>query len=93
MICQTIKAGVDCGFMSKKGCGFKGDTCHPIVDQCDGCAKITDFPTGRYCKIYPEPTVKWLSGRCAMATHIKIDVMEAVQKINPLKASKRASKK
>jgi hypothetical protein len=28
-----------------------------------------------------------------MATHIKTDVKEAVQKINPLKASKRANKK
>jgi hypothetical protein len=52
-----------------------------------------DLPTGKYCKIFPEPAVKWASGRCVMATHIKTDVKEAVQKINPLKASKRANKK
>ena len=93
MNCQTVKAGIDCGFMAKNGCGFKGGSCHPIVAQCDGCAKVMDFPTGRHCKVYPEPAAKWLSGKCAMATHIKTDVKEAVQKINPLKASKRANKK
>ena len=93
MICQTVKAGIDCGFMAKKGCGFKGGACHPIIDKCDGCAKVMDCATGKYCKIYPEPTAKWLSGKCAMATNIKNDVKEAVQKVNPLKASKRANKK
>ena len=24
MICQTIKSGIECGFMTKKGCGFNG---------------------------------------------------------------------
>jgi hypothetical protein len=93
MICQTVKAGIECGFMAKKGCGFKGGACHPIIEQCNGCAKVMDVPTGKYCKIYPEPAVKWMTGRCAMATHIKTEVKEAVQKINPLKASKRANKK
>jgi hypothetical protein len=93
MICQTIKVGTDCGFMMKKGCGFKGGACHPIVEQCNGCGKVMDCPTGQYCKIFPEPAVKWLTGKCSMATHIKSDIKEAVQKINPLKASKRASKK
>ena len=93
MICQTVKAGVECGFMSKKGCGFKGGACNPIIDRCDGCAKVMVVAAGRYCKIYPEPAVKWLSGRCPMATHVKVEVKEVEQKINPLKASKRASKK
>lgn len=93
MICQTVKAGVDCGFMAKKGCGFNGGVCHPVVDQCNGCAKIMDFPTGRYCKVFPEPAAKWVSGRCVMASHVKTEVKEATQKINPLKASKRANKK
>jgi hypothetical protein len=93
MICQTVKIGIDCGFMTKKGCGFKGAACHPIIDQCIGCAKVMDGAAGKYCKIYPEPAAKWLSGKCAMATNIKADVKEAVQKVNPLKASKRANKK
>jgi hypothetical protein len=93
MICQTVKTGIDCGFMTKKGCGFKGGACHPIIDQCSGCAKVMDCAAEKYCKIYPEPAAKWLSGKCAMATNIKTDVKEAVQKVNPLKASKRANKK
>jgi len=93
MICQTVKTGIDCGFMAKKGCGFKGGVCQPIVDQCNGCAKVMDFPTGRHCKVFPEPAAKWTSGRCSMATNIKTDVKEVTQKINPLKASKRANKK
>jgi hypothetical protein len=93
MICQTIKVGVECGLMTKKGCGFKTGACLPIIEQCEGCAKVVEYPTGKYCKAYPEPSVKWLSGKCPTATHIKIEVKEAAQKINPLKASKRANKK
>ena len=93
MICQTIKAGTECGLMTKKGCGFKGGACLPIVEACEGCAKVAEYAAGKYCKVYPEPAVKWLSGRCPTATHVKIEVKEAAQKINPLKASKRASKK
>lgn len=93
MICQTVKVGIDCGFMAKKGCGFKGGACLPVVDQCNGCTKIMDLPAGRYCRVFPEPAVKWASGRCAMASHLKIEVKEQIQKINPLKASKRSSKK
>jgi len=93
MICQTIKTGTDCGLMTKKGCGFKGGACHPIVEQCEGCAKVAEYATGKYYKVYPEPSVKWLAGKCPTATHIKVEVKEAAQKINPLKASKRANKK
>jgi len=33
------------------------------------------------------------NGKCPTATHIKTEAVEAAQKINPLKASKRANKK
>lgn len=92
MICETVKKGVDCAFMSKKGCGFIGGSCHPVVEQCGECSKIFDYESGKYCKIYPEPKSKWLRGNCPTASHIKMEITEA-QKINPLKASKRASKK
>ena len=92
MICETVKKGVDCAFMSKKGCGFIGGSCHPVVEQCGECSKIFDYESGKYCKIYPEPKSKWLRGNCPTASHIKMEISEA-QKINPLKASKRASKK
>ncbi len=92
MLCETVKKGVDCAFMSKKGCGFIGGSCQPGVEKCEGCNKIFEYETGKYCKVYPDPKSKWLRGNCPSASHVKLVIKEA-QKINPLKASKRASKK
>jgi hypothetical protein len=89
MVCQTVKAGVNCIFMTKKGCSFNGGTCHTISDKCEGCDKIIETPTGKYCMMYPEPSAKWSVSGCPSATHIKNGVQEKTQKINPLKASKR----
>ena len=93
MLCQTVKPGVECAFMSKKGCGYFGGSCHVIIDKCTECGKIIEYQAAKYCKVYPEPASKWLNGKCPTATHIKLEVKENTQKINPLKASKRASKK
>ncbi|MEN6374466.1 MAG: PxxKW family cysteine-rich protein [Smithella sp.] len=93
MICQTVKSGSECAFMSKKGCGFFGGSCHAIVDKCNDCGKIFEYESAKYCKVYPDPASKWLNGRCPTATHVKLEVKETTQKINPLKASKRANKK
>jgi hypothetical protein len=93
MICQTTKNGIECGFMTKKGCGFNGGSCLVIVEQCEGCAKLIECATGKYCRVYPDPGAKWRTGKCPTATHLKAEVKEAAQKINPLKASKRANKK
>ncbi|MBN1381918.1 MAG: PxxKW family cysteine-rich protein [Deltaproteobacteria bacterium] len=92
MICQTTKAGIECVFMTKKGCGFNGGTCHPIIDKCEGCNKIMTVEAGQYCRIYPDPAGKWGNGRCPQASHVKREVAESAQKINPLKASKRSKK-
>lgn len=92
MICTTVKAGFECAFMTKNGCGFVEGSCHAIVDQCEGCGKVFEHESAKYCKVYPAPESKWFNGRCPTSTHIKLDLKEA-QKINPLKASKRASKK
>jgi hypothetical protein len=43
--------------------------------------------------MYPDPAAKWVVGVCPSATHIERSAKEVIQKINPLKASKRASKK
>ena len=93
MVCQTVKAGTECVFMSKTGCSYNGGMCHPIVDDCNGCDRVTEYPTGLYCKAYSEPTLKWVTGSCALATHVKKDngTVEA-KKLNPLKASKRKSR-
>jgi len=92
MICKTVKAGFDCAFMSKNGCGFVNGSCQVVIDKCEGCAKILEYESSKYCKVYPDPAGKWMSGRCPTATHVKLEIKET-QKINPLKASKRASKK
>ena len=39
MLCQTVKTGLECAFMSKKGCGFFGNSCHVIIDKCIDCGK------------------------------------------------------
>lgn len=89
MVCQTVKNGVECVFMTKKGCSFNGGTCHTVVDKCEGCGRIIECSTGNYCMIYPDPSAKWAIGNCPSATHVKNDPKEKSQKINPLKASKR----
>jgi hypothetical protein len=93
MFCQTVKKGIECTFMSKKGCGFFNGSCHTIIDKCGDCNKIFEYESGKYCKVYPDPTSKWINGKCPTSTHIKLEVKESAQKINPLKASKRANKK
>lgn len=92
MLCQTIKQGIECGFMTKKGCTYGSGACHPIIDSCLECNKVSEYESGKYCKLYPEPEIKWLKGKCPSASHVKLEIKE-VQQINPLKASKRASKK
>jgi hypothetical protein len=93
MLCQTIKTGTECAFMSKKGCGFNGGSCNVIVEKCEACNKIMELPAGKYCRVYPDPASKWAVRSCPTASNIKLDTKESTQKVNPLKASKRANKK
>ena len=90
MVCSTLREGFDCMFMTKKGCQFNGGSCHTIVEQCDGCQKIVEYPTGKYCMSFLDPSSKWKNGTCPMATHIKVETKEESKKINPIKASKRS---
>ena len=90
MVCESVREGIECIFMSKKGCGFNGGSCHPVVDQCDSCQRIIEIPTGRYCMSFPDPSNKWKNGVCNMATHIKKENKKGNNKLNPLKASKRS---
>ncbi len=93
MICETIKKGFECFFMTKKGCKFNGGTCHPIVEQCEGCQRIKEFPTGKYCLVFPDPSAKWRLGPCNMATHLQGNGNKnGSKRINPLKASKRRAR-
>ncbi len=92
MVCATVKAGSERAFMTKVGCGYNGGTCHPIVEQCEGCQRTVEFPAGRFCSSYPNPSIKWKTSTCNFATHIKVESQNQ-QKVNPLKASKRNNKK
>jgi hypothetical protein len=78
--------------MSKKGCQFNGGTCHPVIEQCDGCQKTQEFSNGKYCLVFPDPAIKWRAGTCNMATHQKAANGKGNGKINPLKASKRGAR-
>jgi len=92
MICATVKAGAECAFMTKTGCGFNGGSCHPVVEQCEGCQRILDIPSGKYCSSYPNPSIKWKTSTCNFATHAKAaGQAQSTAKVNPIKASKRGA--
>ena len=63
----------------------------PIVEQCNGCERVREFESEKFCSSYPNPLSKWAGGRCNFATHTKVEA-GAHAKVNPLKASKRAAK-
>ena len=91
MQCQTIQPGIECTFWTKNGCVFEGNSCHKVVEACEGCDRIVESKMGPVCTSYPAPEKKWTSGLCNFATHQKIKIDNVEQKINPLKASKRAA--
>ncbi len=92
MLCQTVKKDKDCFFWSKNGCSQEVGHCNPIEEKCEGCARVEEWPTGKYCNAYAIPSIQWALGVCNMATHIKLEAQETQKMLNPLKASKRASK-
>jgi len=89
MVCQTVKEGTECFFMTKKGCNYNGATCYTVIENCEGCDRIREYPTGEYCASYPQPENKWRSGRCNFATHIEDESEKGGKRLNALKASKR----
>ena len=74
-----------------EGVVVNGFVVSPIIDKCEGCDRVREFEGQQFCSSYPTPARKWTGGRCNFATHIKIEAA-AAQKVNPLKASKRAAK-
>jgi hypothetical protein len=65
----------------------------PIIDKCEGCERIVEEDGVKYCKTFVNPEAKWRLGICNFATHQKPEIKVARARINPLKASKRASKR
>ena len=76
---------------TEKGVLVNGLSVHPVVEQCEGCDRVRAFEEEKFCSSYPLPERKWVGGRCNFATHIQTQAVKQA-KVNPLKASKRASK-
>jgi len=64
-----------------------------VVDKCEGCGRIVEAEGVNYCKIYASPGAKWRIGICNFATHSKPEINLVKVRVNPLKASKRASRR
>lgn len=93
MQCQTVLPGTECTFWSKQGCNFTGSSCQNVVAECEGCERIVEGTIGKVCSVAPSPERKWAAGLCNMATHRKVEIKTVEAKVNPLKASKKASAK
>lgn len=78
--------------MTHNGCGFNGGQCYAVSQECEGCKFAVEYPTGKYCQIFPDPASKWALGACNLASHVDRKRATAEQKVNPLKASKRSRK-
>ncbi|PLX38829.1 MAG: hypothetical protein C0608_12055 [Deltaproteobacteria bacterium] len=90
MLCQTVKKDKECLFWSAGGCAQETGKCHIVDEKCEGCARVEEWPTGKYCATYAHPENQWDLGVCNMATHIKAEAAAEARFVNPLKASKRA---
>jgi len=66
---------------------------NPVVEKCDGCERIIEVESTRYCQSYTSPEAKWKLGICNFATHVKPEIEVNKVRINPLKASKRAGRR
>lgn len=62
----------------------------PIIDRCEGCDRVIEVESQKFCKTYSCPAAKWKLGLCNFASHVKPEVLASTLKVNPLKASKRA---
>jgi hypothetical protein len=93
MQCQTVLPGTECTFWSKSGCIFEGHSCQTIIEECQGCDRTVQGTIGQVCSAAPSPSRKWAGGLCNLATHRKVEIQSIEAKVNPLKASKKASAK
>lgn len=89
MICTTVREGAQCAFMTAQGCKYNGGICHETVENCNGCNRSVEYPSGWYCSACPDPSTKWKNGNCNLASHVSSMSTEKAGKLNPLKASKR----
>jgi hypothetical protein len=90
MECTTVRKGSECPFMAKQGCSYNGGICHETIESCDGCNRKLENGSGWFCSACPDPAQKWKNGNCNLASHVTTVTTQKKQKVNPLKASKRA---
>jgi hypothetical protein len=65
----------------------------PIVEKCEGCKHVEAVEDAQYCVKYHNPAAMWKDDNCLGATHVETKIVAAAEKkVNPLKASKRASR-
>ncbi len=64
-----------------------------IIDKCEGCGRVIEVGTDKFCRTYITPAAKWRLGFCNFATHARLEIVASAVKVNPLKASKRAAAK
>jgi hypothetical protein len=64
-----------------------------VIEQCEGCERIVEVDSNKYCDTYMNPAAKWRLGMCNFATHAKPEVTVVKIRVNPLKAAKRASRR
>ena len=65
----------------------------PVIEQCEGCDRIVEENSTKFCRTYLNPAAKWRLGLCNFATHAKPELKLVKVRVNPLKASKRASRR
>ncbi len=62
MHCETLKPGIDCTFMTKKGCSFNGGSCKTVVTECEGCDRILGSNGSSFCASFPDPASQMAPG-------------------------------
>ena len=65
MQCITLKKGIECAFMTRKGCNFNGGRCHTVVESCEGCSKTVTFEKAPSA---PSPPIPPQNGPAETAT-------------------------
>jgi hypothetical protein len=87
------KTIIDDAVMTDEGLTYNGVALQQVVEKCEGCDRVVAHESGNYCTTYAQPELKWHSGVCNFATHVRAEKDKAGKgQVNPLKASKRAAK-
>ncbi|SKA71763.1 PxxKW family cysteine-rich protein [Desulfobaculum bizertense] len=87
------KTIIDDAVMTDAGLTYNGVALQPVVEKCEGCERVVEHESGKYCTTYAQPELRWHRGVCNFATHVRAELDKGGKvKINPLKASKRAAR-